>query len=205
MPSAKPMQSSAPAGPFNSAQGKQQKPFQKKFGGNPGRGKNRNFRPKKTGFNPSPNETAVKPMPWTPENNLKIIPLGGCEEVGRNMTVFEYGQDIVILDMGLQFPEQDMPGIDYVIPNTEYLKGKEKNIRAVIFSHGHLDHIGGRAYFAKKTGIPTGYRPATDYGNDQAPYGRQRWRKLKETKNHLHQVVGRQNRFGQLQAFLFCY
>ena len=76
------------------------------------------------------------------EESLKIIPLGGCEEVGRNMTVFEYGQDIVLLDMGLQFPEEDMPGIDYVIPNVEYLKGKEKNIRGVIFSHGHLDHIG---------------------------------------------------------------
>jgi len=65
------------------------------------------------------------------ENSLKIIPLGGCEEVGRNMTVFEYGQDIVILDMGLQFPEEDMPGVDFVIPNTEYLKGKEKNIRQI--------------------------------------------------------------------------
>ena len=59
--------------------------------------------------------------------SLKIIPLGGCEEVGRNMTVFEYGNDIVILDMGLQFPEEDMPGIDYVIPNVEYLRGKEKS------------------------------------------------------------------------------
>lgn len=96
----------------------------------------------------------LKPMPWTPENTLKIIPLGGCEEVGRNMTVFEYGEDIVILDMGLQFPEQDMPGIDYVIPNTEYLKGKEKNIRAVIFSHGHLDHIGAAAILLKKLGNP---------------------------------------------------
>ena len=76
------------------------------------------------------------------ENTLKIIPLGGQEEVGRNMTVFEYGKDIVILDMGVQFPEEDMPGIDYIIPNMAYLKGKEKNIRAVIFSHGHLDHIG---------------------------------------------------------------
>src|SRR4051812_33353668 len=56
---------------------------------------------------------AIKPMVWKPEDNLKIIPLGGCEEVGRNMTVFEYGQDIVILDMGLQFPDEDMPGIDY--------------------------------------------------------------------------------------------
>ncbi len=88
------------------------------------------------------------------DQNLKIIPLGGCEEVGRNMTVFEYGRDIVILDMGLQFPEEDMPGIDYVIPNIEYLKGKEKNIRAVIFSHGHLDHIGAAAILLKKLDNP---------------------------------------------------
>src|SRR6185295_5276636 len=81
-------------------------------------------------------------------------PLGGCEEVGRNMTVFEYAGDIVILDMGLQFPEEDMPGIDYVIPNTEYLKGKEKQIKAVIFSHGHLDHIGAAPILLKKLGNP---------------------------------------------------
>lgn len=88
------------------------------------------------------------------QENLKIIPLGGCEEVGRNMTVFEYGKDIVILDMGLQFPEEDMPGIDYVIPNIEYLKGKEKNIRGVIFSHGHLDHIGAAPILLQKLGNP---------------------------------------------------
>jgi ribonuclease J len=88
------------------------------------------------------------------ESSLRIIPLGGCEEVGRNMTVFEYGQDIVILDMGLQFPEEDMPGIDYVIPNIEYLKGKEKNIRGVIFSHGHLDHIGAAPILLRKLGNP---------------------------------------------------
>lgn len=88
------------------------------------------------------------------EKALRIIPLGGCEEVGRNMTVFEYGNDIVILDMGLQFPEEDMPGIDYVIPNTEYLKGKEKNIRGVIFSHGHLDHIGAAPILLKKLNNP---------------------------------------------------
>lgn len=70
------------------------------------------------------------------------------------MTVFEYGNDIIILDMGIQFPEEDMPGIDYVIPNTEYLKGKEKNIRAVIFSHGHLDHIGAAPILVKKLGNP---------------------------------------------------
>lgn len=86
---------------------------------------------------------------------LRIIPIGGCEEVGRNMTIFEYGEDIVILDMGVQFPEEDMPGIDYVIPNSKYLVGKEKRIRAVIFSHGHLDHIGAAPILLEKLGNPS--------------------------------------------------
>lgn len=92
---------------------------------------------------------------------LRIIPLGGCEEVGRNMTVFEFfrrgnekNKDIIILDMGLQFPEEDMPGIDYIIPNIEYLKGWEKNIRAVVFSHGHLDHIGAASILLERLGNP---------------------------------------------------
>lgn len=88
------------------------------------------------------------------KNNLRIIPLGGQEEVGRNMTVFEYGKDIVILDMGVQFPEEDMQGVDYVIPNAAYLKGKEKNVRGVIFSHGHLDHIGAAPIILKQLGYP---------------------------------------------------
>lgn len=87
----------------------------------------------------------------------KIIPLGGLEEVGRNMTVFEYKDDIVILDMGLQFPEEDMPGIDYIIPDIRYLEGKEKNIRGVIFSHGHLDHIGAAPHLLPKLGWPPVY------------------------------------------------
>ncbi len=87
-------------------------------------------------------------------NKLRIIPLGGCEEVGRNMTLFEYGNDIVLLDMGLQFPGEDMPGIDYIIPNVSYLKGKEKNIRAVILSHGHLDHIGAAPVLLEKLNYP---------------------------------------------------
>jgi ribonuclease J len=86
---------------------------------------------------------------------LRIIPLGGMEEVGRNMTIFEYGNDIVILDMGLQFPEEDMFGIDFIIPNISYLKGKEQNIRAVILSHGHLDHIGAAPMLLETLGYPT--------------------------------------------------
>ena len=70
------------------------------------------------------------------------------------MTVFEYGDDIVILDMGLQFPEEDMPGIDYIIPNIKYLENKKKNIRGVIFSHGHLDHIGAAPILLEKLGYP---------------------------------------------------
>jgi ribonuclease J len=89
------------------------------------------------------------------EPRLRIIPLGGCEEVGRNMTLYEYGQDIIILDMGLEFPSEDMFGIDYIIPNTDYLKGKEDRIRGVILSHGHLDHIGAAAILLEKLGNPT--------------------------------------------------
>ncbi len=85
---------------------------------------------------------------------LRIIPLGGCEEVGRNMTVFEYEGDIVILDLGLQFPEEDMPGIDYIIPNIKYLEGRTKNIKGVVLSHGHLDHIGAAPILLDKLGNP---------------------------------------------------
>ncbi len=88
------------------------------------------------------------------DNALRITPLGGQEEVGRNMTVFEYGNDIIIVDMGIQFPEEDMPGIDYIIPNIDYLKGKSKNIRAVIFTHGHMDHIGAAPILLEKLGYP---------------------------------------------------
>ncbi|NCT54748.1 ribonuclease J [Candidatus Falkowbacteria bacterium] len=88
------------------------------------------------------------------ENSLKIYPLGGQEEVGRNCTVFEYDDDIIILDMGLQFSDEDMPGIDYIVPNVSCLRGKEKNIRGVIFSHGHLDHIGGAPILLNQLGNP---------------------------------------------------
>src|SRR3989344_3987459 len=71
---------------------------------------------------------------------LKFIPLGGCGEVTRSMYIYEYGDDIVIIDMGLQWPDEDMPGIDYLIPNIEYLKPRKKNIRGVIITHGHYDH-----------------------------------------------------------------
>ena len=88
------------------------------------------------------------------EDSLRIYPLGGQEEVGRNCTVFEYGEDIVILDMGLQFSDEDMPGVDYIVPNVSSLRGKEKNIRGVVFSHGHLDHIGAAPILLEQLNNP---------------------------------------------------
>lgn len=88
---------------------------------------------------------------------LKIYALGGLEEIGRNCTVFECGDDIVIVDVGLQFPEDGMPGIDYIIPNVAALRGKEKNIRAVVVTHGHMDHIGGISHVVPKIGNPPIY------------------------------------------------
>lgn len=108
-------------------------------------------------FSPSaPKQNFTHPTPKG-EPKLRIIPLSGQEEVGRNMTIFEYGNDILILDMGLQFPEEDMPGVDYIIPDIRYLRGKEKNIRGVILSHGHLDHIGALPHLMPKLGWPTVY------------------------------------------------
>ncbi|OGF28406.1 hypothetical protein A2242_01370 [Candidatus Falkowbacteria bacterium RIFOXYA2_FULL_47_9] len=105
------------------------------------------------GSQPTFHTAANRPLP-TSGSGLKIYPLGGQEEVGRNCTVFEYDNDIVILDMGLQFPDEDMPGIDYIIPNVSSLKGKERNIRGVIFSHGHLDHIGAAPILLEQLGNP---------------------------------------------------
>jgi len=85
-------------------------------------------------------------------NELKIIPLGGLGEVGRNMTLFEYRERILIVDMGFRMPEEDMPGVDYIIPNISYLKGKERNIVGAVFTHGHYDHIGAIPYILPKIG-----------------------------------------------------
>jgi ribonuclease J len=88
------------------------------------------------------------------EKYLKIIPLGGLGEVGRNMTLFEWEGKILIVDMGLRLPEEDMPGVDYIIPNITYLKGKEKNIVGIVFTHGHYDHIGAIPYLIEKIWRP---------------------------------------------------
>lgn len=88
---------------------------------------------------------------------LRIIPLGGSGEVGRCMMVFEYGQAIFLIDLGIRMPEEDMPGVDYVIPNVSYLKGKERNIVGLFLTHGHYDHIGAVPYLIEKIGNPPIY------------------------------------------------
>ena len=88
---------------------------------------------------------------------LRFVPLGGLEEIGRNCSLFEYGDEIVIVDVGIQFPEEETPGIDYIIPNVTYLEPKKKNIRGIILTHGHYDHIHALPYLIEKLGNPVIY------------------------------------------------
>jgi ribonuclease J len=92
--------------------------------------------------------------------NIRIIPLGGVEEIGKNMTVVEIGDDIVIIDAGFQFKDEDTPGVDYILPNTKYLEERKDKIRGVIITHGHLDHIGGIPYIMYRIGNPPLYTRA---------------------------------------------
>ena len=88
------------------------------------------------------------------KDNLKIIPLGGLDEIGKNITVFEYGNDIVLVDCGLEFPEDDMLGVDLVIPDVTYLEKNKDKIRGLVVTHGHEDHIGAIPYILQKVNMP---------------------------------------------------
>jgi len=128
---------------------------EKKF--SPGRS---NRMAKKTHSAGSFGEIDNKPLEKIPpliSGNLRIIPLGGVEEVGKNMTLIEYGNDIIIVDAGFLLPGEDAPGVDYVIPDTTYLEERKEKVRGLIITHGHLDHIGGIPYIMPKIGNPPIY------------------------------------------------
>jgi len=106
---------------------------------------------------PAARKVAGPTVPSIDEGTVRIIPLGGVEEVGRNMTAIEVGNDIFILDCGFQFSEDETPGVDYILPNTGYLEERRDKIRGLLISHGHLDHIGGIPYIIDRIGNPVIY------------------------------------------------
>ena len=94
-------------------------------------------------------------------SKLKIIPLGGLGEVGKNMTVFEFGSDIIIVDCGMGFPDEDMYGVDIVLPDFAYLKANADRIKGLILTHGHEDHIGAVPYLVRELDVPIYTLPLT--------------------------------------------
>ncbi len=104
-----------------------------------------------------PEKKAPDVIPPLAPGNIRLILLGGVEEVGRNMTAIEYGNDIIVVDCGIQFTDAETPGVDYILPNIRYLEEHKSKIRAVVITHGHLDHIGGIPYIMHSIGNPPLY------------------------------------------------
>ncbi len=98
-----------------------------------------------------------KRKPFWEKGKLKIIPLGGLNQVGQNMAAIEYGNDIIVIDMGLQFPEEDMLGVDYVLPDFTYIQKNRHKLRGILITHGHLDHIGAIPWVSPKLDNPNFY------------------------------------------------
>ncbi|MEY4731275.1 MAG: hypothetical protein RL681_221 [Candidatus Parcubacteria bacterium] len=110
-------------------------------------------------FRNLPADGTSERAPRTPrdESAVRFVPLGGLEEIGRNCSFFEYKNEIVVMDVGIQFPEEETPGVDYIIPNVTYLEEHKQNVKAIILTHGHYDHIAAIHYLVEKMGNPVVY------------------------------------------------
>jgi len=131
--------SASPQGPAQPQQKKQRREDSK-------------FRP-----NNRPDTARAETVTFKASKTVKICHLGGLEQVGMNMAFVEFGNDIIVLDAGFSFPSDDMPGVDYVIPDVTYLQENKSRIKALLLTHGHMDHIGAVAYIIEKIGNPTIY------------------------------------------------
>ena len=121
---------------------------------------NKNTTTKRAPMRKVTSESALKReqvIPTLSENTIRIIPLGGVEEIGKNMTVIEYKDDIIVIDAGIQFKTEETPGIDYMLPNTKYLETRKNKIKALMITHGHLDHIGAIPFIMESLGNPPIY------------------------------------------------
>lgn len=102
----------------------------------------------------APVKVTVKHKRSKSKNKLKIIPLGGLHEIGKNMTLFQYGNDIIIVDCGMSFPSDELLGVDLVIPDMSFLESNQEHIRGMVLTHGHEDHIGAIPFALQKMDIP---------------------------------------------------
>jgi len=139
---------------------RQGKSSRNRHGGSGRGGGRRDFRKPPRPPAPPQNTERSKPISLnipTPGENIRIIPLGGVEEIGRNMTAIEFENDIIVIDAGIQFSTEETPGVDYILPNTKYLEERKHKVKALVITHGHLDHIGGIPYVIGPLGNPPIY------------------------------------------------
>ena len=134
-----------------------------------------------------------------PNNPLRIIPLGGLGEIGKNMMALEDGNDIIVVDAGVQFPEEDMPGVDLIIPDISYLISRRDKIRAILITHGHEDHIGALPFVLKELDVPV-YASQLACGLINVKIKRNQ---LKKNKRIVQIEPGETYRFGKLSAEWF--
>lgn len=112
---------------------------------------------RRRGDTPIPAKKPHDIIPPLHEDSIRIIPLGGVEEVGRNMTAIEFRDEIIVVDCGIQFTDAETPGVDYILANTKYLEERKDKVKALVITHGHLDHIGGIPYLMTRIGNPPVY------------------------------------------------